>query len=76
MDDRQKRDVVAIQPKVFHHDFLHGQLPIEWDLFMQVVQLFLPIISTSPIANLLASRFVSIFGQGLVSLQNIVAGMA
>ena len=43
---------------------------------LQVVQIFLPIISTSPIANFLTSQFGSIFGQGLVSLQNIVAGMA
>jgi hypothetical protein len=45
-------------------------------LLTQVLQIFMPIISTSPIANLLTSKFGSIFGQGLVGLQNLVAGMA
>ncbi|KAK9915271.1 hypothetical protein WJX75_006915 [Coccomyxa subellipsoidea] len=55
----------------------HQLTVFAWTVAMsQVLQIFMPIISTSPIANLLTSKFGSIFGQGLVGLQNLVAGMA
>ncbi len=66
---------------------MHVALQVFWDeqaaqcsqfyfLLVQVLQIFMPIISTSPLANLLTSKFGSIFGQGLVGLQNLIAGMA
>jgi hypothetical protein len=43
---------------------------------LQVAQIFMPILTKSPLANFTASKFGSIFGQGLVFLQNVAAGLA
>ena len=43
---------------------------------LQVAQIFMPILNQSPLANFTASKFGSIFGQGLVFLQNVAAGLA
>ena len=45
-------------------------------MIVQVAQIFLPILNKSPVANFTASQFGSFFGQGLVFLQNLAAGLA
>jgi len=41
-----------------------------------VAELLMPILGKSPVANFTFSKFGSIFGQGLVFLQNAAAGLA
>ena len=43
---------------------------------LQVAQIFMPILNKSPLANFTASKFGSLFGQGLVFLQNAASGLA
>ena len=42
----------------------------------QVLQIFLPIIKVSPVANILTSKLAPNLGQILTAIQNTVAGIS
>ncbi len=42
---------------------------------MQVLQIFLPIIKVSPVANIVTSKLAPNVGQLLTAVQNVLAGI-
>ena len=44
-------------------------------LSVQVLQIFLPIIKVSPVANLVTSKLAPNAGQLLTAMQNVLAGI-